>query len=378
MSWIALPAFGAELVRVVYIGLEDDPYYEPQRTYTGLSLKDLHRPVDGARLAFKDSKILARALGVKFEFVEQLLTRDMTPAIAVRDAREAGAVAVILDIPEIEMANVLDSEGSEGILFNIRDAANHWRGIDCTPALVSTLPSVSMLTDALAQHLRFRNWQRILMLRGNAPADHVKAAAVRASAIKFGLKVVSEMEFELSNDPRERNQNNIALMTSAARHDVIWLVDTAGEFGRYVPYATKEPRPVIGSEGLDAVAWHWTWERYGAPQLNQRFRRLANREMTSTDWAAWAAFRIVVAAVEKTRTSDRDIIRTAIRSGEMAIDLYKGPPGSIRIWDGQLRQPILLATHNAVIAAAPLDGFEHRTDTLDTLGLDGSESECRR
>lgn len=37
---------------------------------------------------------------------------------------------------------------------------------------------------------------------------------------------------------------------------------------------------------LIAAAWHWSWERHGAPQLNQRFERRAKRRMQGADWAA--------------------------------------------------------------------------------------------
>jgi ABC transporter substrate binding protein (PQQ-dependent alcohol dehydrogenase system) len=58
-------------------------------------------------------------------------------------------------------------------------------------------------------------------------------------------------------------------------------------------------------------------------------------------------------------------------------DLYKGFPGSFRPWNRQLRQALLLHTHNAVIGLAPLPGFLHERNNLDTLGLDESESRCR-
>jgi hypothetical protein len=42
-----------------------------------------------------------------------------------------------------------------------------------------------------------------------------------------------------------------------------------------------------------------------------------------------------------------------------------------------MRQAILLATGNAVIALAPIEGFLHQTNDLDTLGVDAPQSECR-
>jgi ABC transporter substrate binding protein (PQQ-dependent alcohol dehydrogenase system) len=189
--------------------------------------------------------------------------------------------------------------------------------------------------------------------------------------------MVDTRPFVLSNDPRQRDQTNFALLTSAADYDVIYLADSVGEFGRYLAYQTKDPRPVVGSEGLIPSAWHWTWERYGAPQLNQRFHRLAKRRMSGPDWAAWVAVKSIVTATLYSKSRDIMALRSAMRSDDFRVDAYKGAPASFRPWDNQLRQSILLHTHNAVIAKAPIDGFLHQKNNLDTLGVDARESTCR-
>ncbi len=50
---------------------------------------------------------------------------------------------------------------------------------------------------------------------------------------------------------------------------------------------------------------------------------------------------------------------------------------SVRRWDQQLRQAVLLATPYGVAARAPIEGFLHRTNDLDTLGDDEQDSPCR-
>ncbi|WP_083329193.1 hypothetical protein [Marinobacter salinus] len=371
-------ASASEPARIVYLGMANDGFYEPQTVYTGLSLRDRKRPVDAAQVALRGTRILERALGLSFALDVILMAPDQSPVTAVREARESGALAVILDLPAEAMAAVVESEGGEGLLFNIRHREARWRAEDCAPALLHTLPSHAMLGDALAQHLKFHGWQKILLLSGSGDENRLKAEAVRQSATKFGLNIVAQREFKLTNDPRQRDLSNIALLTGGVTHDVVWLIDSEGEFGRYVPYATQSPRPIVGSEGLSAHAWHWTLERYGAPQLNQRFRREHERDMSSEDFAAWAAVRAVVTAVTELRAADPKAVADHLRSQGFAMDIYKGVRGSFRTWNGQLRQPILLATHNAVISIAPLTGFEHSVDTLDTLGVDKPQSLCRR
>ena len=69
-------------------------------------------------------------------------------------------------------------------------------------------------------------------------------------------------------------------------------------------------------------------------------------------------------------------LRGILGAPEFALDLYKGLPGSYRPWNGQLRQPIVLAAGDATLAIAPLPQFLHQTNILDTLGADQPKSAC--
>lgn len=363
----------------VYLQRAGDPAYEPHRAYTGLELRDRHRPVDGAALAVREARVLARVAGVEFA-LETVALGEGEAAVAAIDrmARDEGALAFLLDLPLDEVKRTAgELAGRELFLFNVRHDATALRGGHCSPVLFHTMPSVAMKTDALAQYLFERDWREILVLEGEEPEDRALAAAFRASARKFGLDIAEVRAFVLTNDPRLRDRSNIALLTGSADYDVVFLADRVGEFGRYVPYRTYLPRPVIGTEGLVSNAWHWTWERHGAPQLNQRFDEVAGRRMQDADWAAWAAVRALVEAVVRTKSVDYDALRAYLFSPDFTLDVYKGAPASFRPWNNQLRQNVLLHTHNAVVARAPLEGFLHERNTLDSLGEDARESRCR-
>jgi len=363
----------------VYLYQEDDPAYAEQRAYTGLKLRERKRPLAGAETALKDARILGRALGLRFTLESVALPAAAAPAAFLRDlVARGGSRTFLLDLPLAQLRGLAaELAGDDVILFNIRHGAAELRQEACAATLFHTLPSLAMRSDALAQFLAARGWRRVLVLQGEAEADKAFADAFQASARKFGLTVAAVRPFVLSNDPRQREQNNIALLTAEPAYDVVFLADDVGEFGRYVPYATYLPRPIVGSEGLVASAWHWTWERHGAPQLNQRFDRLAGRLMADEDWAAWAALRVVVEAIARAGTTETAQLRATLTAADFTFDLYKGFPGSFRPWDHQLRQPVLLHTHNAVIASAPLPGFLHQRNELDSLGTDLSESRCR-
>jgi ABC transporter substrate binding protein (PQQ-dependent alcohol dehydrogenase system) len=155
------------------------------------------------------------------------------------------------------------------------------------------------------------------------------------------------------------------------------VADSRGEFGRYVPYATQEARPVIGSVGLTSEAWHWAMERDGATQVSSRFDRLYERKMGSVDWASWIALKSVLQAYARSPERTRTVMTDYMASDTMTLDGSKGVQLNYRRWSGQLRMPILLATSEAVIEVAPLSGFLHSTNVLDTLGIDEAESRCR-
>ncbi|HSG95969.1 MAG TPA: ABC transporter substrate-binding protein [Afifellaceae bacterium] len=364
----------------LYVSLADDAHYAQSKGYTGLVLRDRQPPVAGAEAAIRESRIIGRSIGVKFALEHlELETAENAAEKVERLIADTAAKAVLLDLPLAPFRKVVErlADETDVLVFNIRHRDDALREQACAASLFHALPSNRMLTDALAQYLKSRGWTRVLVLARETADDQDLADRFVTSAKKFGLAIADRRAFVLGNDPRQRDKNNIALLTGGARYDAVFLADGEGEFGRYVPYATFRPRPVVGTDGLVASAWHRTWERYGAPQLNQRFDRRASRRMAAEDWAAWVAVRSVVEAVVRGTSTDVATIREILTDAEFAVDLYKGVPGSFRPWNQQLRQPILLHTYNAVIARAPIEGFLHKDNSLDSLGIDRSESACR-
>ena len=381
VSLIGLPGAMAatDEIRLVYLTRQSDAYYRTHRAYTGLTLREHHRAIDGIEVGLRESRILTRGIGIAFALQEVTVAPEQNVNDAIRRLLEdENAGIFILDLPIEDLRAAASSFAAEKVLlFNVRHRDDSLRGADCSPVLFHTIASRAMLMDALAQYLFKKNWTEVLALEGPGDVDAMWSAAFASSVVKFRLKMVDTRPFVLSNDPRQRDQNNFALLTSAADYDVIFLADSVGEFGRYLPYQSKYARPVVGSEGLIPSEWHWTWERHGAPQLNQRFDRLAKRRMTGSDWAAWAAVKSIVTAALYSKSRDVEALRSALRSDDFRVDTYKGAPANFRSWDNQLRQSILLHTHNAVIAKAPIAGFLHEKNNLDTLGIDARESTCR-
>ncbi|MBW3567949.1 MAG: amino acid ABC transporter substrate-binding protein, partial [Proteobacteria bacterium] len=359
-----------------YAGLENDERHADFRGYANIVLRQAADPYDGAKTALQESQVIARALDIDLK-LERLQAKDAA-GIAGKISRHAkkGVQLFLLDAPGDVVAEVAKRTRDENVLlFNITALDDALRAGSCGMHLLNIAPSRSMLMDALGQYAASQRWEDVLVLRGPQERDKLQVAAFLRAAKRFGVNVVDVREFSQGNDPRERTKNNVALLTRGS-YDAVFVADAALALARFVPYQTRLPRPVFGDQGLVPAAWHWAGERYGAPQLNQRFERVADRRMQANDWAAWTAVRLIMDAVRATRATDIESIAAFLRSDELNLDTYKGSPGSFRAWDNQLRQPILLHTENAVIAYAPLEGFLHPTRTLDTLGTDRVETAC--
>jgi ABC transporter substrate binding protein (PQQ-dependent alcohol dehydrogenase system) len=61
----------------------------------------------------------------------------------------------------------------------------------------------------------------------------------------------------------------------------------------------------------------------------------------------------------------------------MSVGAYKGQKLTLRDWDLQLRQPILLTDGRTIVSVSPQEGFLHQYSELDTLGYDRPETKCK-
>lgn len=376
-------AASAQVVKpfaIGFLGLKFDPRYDENRARMRSRLHPQGDAVAGAALAVADSQFIGAEINVDFRLEIYRGANATELASTVRAWRDEKAVRFfILDLPGDVVAELSELTKDDGVLLINATAPDvRLRREACSRYLFHTAPSYAMQMDALVQYLVSKRWTRILMLEGPLPEDATVSEAFRDSADRHGAKIVDTRPFILGNDPRRRDQNNIALLTGGRRdYDVVFVADTDGEFGRYVPYQTNRPRPVVGTTGLTPSWWHWSFERYGAPQLNSRFEKAHGRRMLDQDWGTWVAVRAIVQSVLRVRSTEFEKVTAFMRGDRLRIDGFKGPALSFRPWNNQLRQPILIATHDAMIKTAPVDGFLHETETLDTLGDDRANSSCR-
>jgi ABC transporter substrate binding protein (PQQ-dependent alcohol dehydrogenase system) len=369
-------ALAAERMTIGFADVRDDPRHEDRLGFGGILLEQRGRAYDGARLAIGDLAMVGRALNIEFELVEARAGRaeDVTAQVArLRTERDARFVL-------IDAASAVLGAAAQGVrdalLFNVSADSDALRGAQCRPHLMHLLPSLAMRTDALVQFVVARKWRDILVLEGPDANDAEAVRALERSIKRFGARVVAKRSFVLGSDPRERDRNNLALLTTGS-YDVVFVADESREVARFLPYQTLSPRPVIGAAGLTAEGWHWAWDRDGGANLSRRFRRMAQRPMRSEDWSAWVGVKSIIESVLRTRATDFAKVSAHLKSADFRVDGSKGQALTFRPWDNQMRQPIQLATTDAVITQAPLPQFLHQTENLDTLGADRADTACR-
>lgn len=331
----------------------------------------------GAELALADNKTTGQFLGHNYDLTVVEIAADADVVAAAKSALQESQL-LVLDVAPQNITAIADlTEAQSALLFNASAGNVALRGSDCRANLLHSIPSDAMRADALMQFARSKRWDDLALISGPNAVDVTFADALKASASKFGMKISAELTWDIDADMRRNAAQEVPLLTQElGDYDLLLVADETDDFARYIPFNTWRARPVAGSAGLMPLAWSRVVEQWGAAQLQSRFYEMAERDMRSRDYGAWAAVRSIGEAVTRTGSPDAQVLRTFILSETFELAGFKGRPLSYRSWNGQLRQPIPLVTPRAVVSQAPLPGYLHQTSEMDTLGIDQPESTC--
>ncbi|WP_230874722.1 ABC transporter substrate-binding protein [Methylomonas sp. LL1] len=331
----------------------------------------------GAELAISDNNTTGQFTGQQYELNKVVVPMDGDLVQAFNKLGDDVGL-VVLNVQPAQVNQLADLPGAQHkLLFDAVTSDDELRGSQCRHHVLHMLPSRAMRADALAQYMLKKNWREWFLVVGPTAQDQLYAAAIKRAAKRFGMKLVAEKAWTNDYDARRSAQSDVPQFTQGEDYDVLVAADEQGLFGEYLDYRTWIPRPVIGTQGLVATAWHRTHEQWGAVQLQNRFKEQSGRWMEEEDYAAYLAVRAIGEASVRAKSNQVQAIKDYMLSEAFALQGYKGKPLSFRPWDGQLRQPILLAAPRSLVSVAPLDGFLHPKSELDTLGYDQPESNCK-
>ena len=376
------PAMAADTARVVdiaYLALASKPVVAA----TTLDPPPAHEGLLGARLALVDDQTTGRFLGQDYHLQELVLPDAGAVLDAARKLAAQGARVIVTDLPAASLLQVADlPEMHDALLLDATSEDDALRGSDCRANVLHLLPSRAMLADALMQFLAVKRWRDLLLVAGPTDDDRLYADALRRSARKFQLHVVADKPWTFAPGAQRTDTGHVTIGAEVARftqglsYDVLVVADSAGDFGDDMAYRTTDPRPVTGTSGLIPTAWARPFEQWGGTQLQSRFLKLAQRPMTPHDYGAWMAVRAVGEAAARGGGIDAPRIVGYLHSPAFQLAAFKGARLTFRAWDGQLRQPVLLADARSLVSVSPQPGYLHQTSELDTLGIDQPETKC--
>jgi ABC transporter substrate binding protein (PQQ-dependent alcohol dehydrogenase system) len=341
--------------------------------------------IAGAEIALKDNNTTGRFTKQQFTLEVERVPVEGDAVAALDRLVESGRHFVLVDAPAEILLRLSDSvKGKDVLLFNVRATDVKLRQEDCRANVLHTAPDRAMLADALAQYLVWKRWPRWLVAKGVFPEDLDYLAALHRAAKRFGGTIVEEREYKETPGARRTDtgqqqvQRQMPLFTQdAPSYDVLVVADEREVFGPYLPYRTWDPRPVAGTTGLRAMSWHPAHEQWGATQMQNRFQRFAKRFMLPLDYQAWVAVRALGEGASRAGSAEFTAIDSHLRSDQFDLAAFKGQKVTFRRWDGQLRQPIIVAGPDLPVSMSPQQGFLHERAEVDTLGIDEPESKCK-
>ncbi len=376
------PAPAATPVQKIVIGYlrraEDRPYI------SRLEKEAKNDGVAGAQAGVDDDNVTGSFMGQKFNLVSIRLKHGEEAATALKQLTDKGVKFILADLPAKALLDAADSPAAaKTLIFNVGATDDSLRQQDCRANVIHVAPTRAMLADGLAQYLIWKKWSKWFLVVGSHRADQLWADALKRSAKRFGATIVGQRVFKDRGGARESDsgialvQKQIPVFTqSTPDYDVLVAADESSVFAEYLPYRTWLPRPVAGSAGLVPTSWAPSMENWGATQMQDRFEREFSRRMTALDMQAWTAARMIGNAAESNAFSNAATMKAFFLSKKFVLGAYKGQRLTLRDWNLQLRQPILLSDGRNIVSISPQAGFLHQYTTLDTLGFDRPETKC--
>lgn len=336
---------------------------------------------DGAQLGLNDNQTTGSFLGHNYSLIDVLIPEDGSIVDSVEAASESAPKVIVANLNASDLLIVSDAYPN-ALVLNVYANDDRLRQQDCRANVLHIPPSRSMLADGIAQYLSWKRWNKVVVVTGRHPEDALYAEALERAIKRFGLKVVDRASWTAVPGARRTDsghhmaQQEIPAFTQFKDHDVLLVADEIDEFGEYISYRSRLPRPVAGTQGLMPTSWHRSHEQWGATQIQRRFEKIANRIMTERDYSSWLAMRALGEAVSNTGSSEPETIKAFIMSEKFKLAGFKGKALSFRDFNGQLRQPVLVVSPRMLITVSPQQGFLHHLTELDTLGFDEPESLC--
>jgi ABC-type branched-subunit amino acid transport system substrate-binding protein len=213
------------------------------------------------------------------------------------------------------------------------------------------------------------------------PAADIRAQVSRMKSLGVHVIIGGGVEHDCRLIGEACTAEEVVYLNPSCRADSLRR-NSCSRFVFHVEASDAMYAAATASSGAQQILlWHPALTRYGASQLNDRYRAQFGEPMSGAAWAAWFAFKVAWETGLRTSAAGAAATADAMSRDSTQFDGHKGAPLSFRSWDHQLRQPLYAVTTSA--------GKERVTDVpdlakssrparelLDTLGDRTSDHAC--
>lgn len=219
-----------------------------------------------------------------------------------------------------------------------------------------------------ANRLSSTNRIQLLIASSDADADALSRFAAAHHLVFFNVASRSQA----LRNACERYTFHIQasdVMYARARHMSVVTGSASG-----VPVAQSLPATTDS-----IVLWGPMLERFGASQINDRYRDKYALEMDGGAWAGWAAVKLAAEAALRAQSASPAKLVEYLESPATQFDGHKGWPLTFRRSDHQLRQPLYLlfgqAGSNVKRSVRDIPDLRSHQLPAPTSGRDGRASD---
>jgi ABC-type branched-subunit amino acid transport system substrate-binding protein len=178
-AWMSASTDAAE-INIGYLRRAD-----PKSTLSLIQAPANNDGLAGARLAIDDNNTTGTFLNQQFSLEDVRLGGDADAVAATIALAERGVSLVIADLPADALLKSADAGAARKLLFfNVGAIDDRLREEDCRANVVHTAPTRSMLADAVAQYLVWKQWRRWLLVVGSHGEDKLYGDARSAARMQ--------------------------------------------------------------------------------------------------------------------------------------------------------------------------------------------------
>lgn len=183
----------------------------------------------------------------------------------------------------------------------------------------------------------------------------VDALARSGCSVLVGGVAATDRAAELQ---AEASRRGLLYLNAAAGADSL-RSERCGDLALHVAPSNSMRESAAGGSSASPVAWDPQLVRFGAEQLNDRFRHRYAADMTEDAWCGWMAAKIAWEGALRARSPAPGEIRDALLHPDAGFDGHKGRALSFDPSDRQLYHPLYASDdlrELAVVRPSPAHG----------------------